>query len=93
MVIDIIKYNPNNKKHIFAIAFFCIILDICLEISLSLFLVQIVVNSHLRVVVAIDQKYNIREEMYYYVFKKDKTYNLFLSFVASWKFFFGFFLA
>lgn len=48
------KYDPDNKDHIFTTLFFYIALDICVKSPVSLLLVQMVFNFHLRVVMTMD---------------------------------------
>ncbi len=49
------KYDPDDKDHVLAALSFRVALDVCLENAVSLPLVRTAVNSHLRVVVSMDQ--------------------------------------
>lgn len=49
-----VKYNPDNKDHILAARSFRVILDVCLKNPISFSLIQMAVNSHLRVIITID---------------------------------------
>ena len=50
------KYDPDDKHHVLAVLSFRVALDVCLENPVSLPLVRTAVNSHLRVVVSMDQR-------------------------------------
>lgn len=49
------KYDPDDKHHVLAALSFRVAIDVCLENPVSLPLVRTAVNSHLRVVVSMDQ--------------------------------------
>lgn len=53
------KYDPDNKHYVLTALFFCVALDVYLENLESLLFVPMLVNSHLRVVVIIDQNTGI----------------------------------
>lgn len=50
-----IKYDSDNKQHIFVTLFFCIVLDIYLKNLISFSLIQIAINFYLKMVIVINQ--------------------------------------
>lgn len=53
------KYDLNNKNHVFIALSFCIVLNVYLKNPVSLLLVQTIVNSHLRMIIIIDQNIGV----------------------------------
>ncbi|KAI9864856.1 MAG: hypothetical protein M1813_002626 [Trichoglossum hirsutum] len=50
------RFDPRDKHHVLAVLSFRLSLDVCVENPVSLDLVRTAVNSHLRVVVSMDQR-------------------------------------
>ncbi|KAH0555667.1 hypothetical protein GP486_006387 [Trichoglossum hirsutum] len=50
------EYNPLDKHQVFAVLSFCLVLDTCLESTISLPLLRTAVGSFMRVVISMDQR-------------------------------------
>lgn len=53
------KYNSDDKYDILAALFFCVTLDVYFKNLLSFLLVRTAINSHLRIVVSMDQSIGV----------------------------------
>ncbi|KAI9771989.1 MAG: hypothetical protein M1840_001277 [Geoglossum simile] len=53
------RFDLKDKHHVLAVLSFRLLLDICIENPVSLDLVRMAVNSHLRVVISMDQRTGI----------------------------------
>lgn len=54
-----VKYDSNNKDHIFAVLSFYVALDIYLENPISFPFVQIIVNFHLKIIISMEQSTDV----------------------------------